>query len=80
SLANSPDPFEPVSYFSTLTTWQLLREYLVLRNREIHLPSLLTHPIIILLGADLTQSYSDFEKLLVTLIILAILTMFVGVI
>ncbi|MBB1279812.1 EAL domain-containing protein [Pseudoalteromonas sp. SR41-1] len=80
SLANRPEQFEPVSYFSTVTTSRFFGEYLVFRNREIDLPSLLTHPIIILLSADLTQSYSDFEKLLFTLIILAILTMFVGVI
>ena len=80
SLANRPEPFEPVNYFNTVTTSRFLGEYLVYRNRDINLPSLLTHPIIILLSADLTQSYSDFEKLLFTLIILAILTMFVGVI
>ncbi|MEL0640126.1 EAL domain-containing protein [Pseudoalteromonas aliena] len=80
SLVNRPEPFEPVSYFSTATTSRFLGEYPVYRNLDIELPSLLTHPIIILLSADLTQSYNDFEKLLFTLTILAILTIFVGVI
>lgn len=80
SLVKRPTPFEPVNYFNTLTTSRFFGEYLVYRNRDIDLPSLLSHPIVILLSADLTQSYSDFEKLFFTLMILAILTMFVGVI
>ncbi|MEL0646711.1 EAL domain-containing protein [Pseudoalteromonas agarivorans] len=80
SLAERPTPFEPVSYFNTVTTTRFFGEYLVYRNLDIELASLASHPIIILLSADLTQSYTDFEKLLFTLIILAILTMFIGVI
>ncbi|TMP07898.1 GGDEF domain-containing protein [Pseudoalteromonas sp. S3178] len=80
SLAERPTPFEPVSYFNTVTTTRFFGEYLVYRNLDIELASLASQPIIILLSADLTQSYKDFEKLLFTLIILAILTMFVGVI
>ncbi|MFL3653315.1 MAG: EAL domain-containing protein [Pseudoalteromonas sp.] len=80
SLAERPTPFEPVSYFNTVTTTRFFGEYLVYRNLDIELASLASHPVIILLSADLTQSYTDFEKLLFTLIILAILTMFIGVI
>ncbi|MDP2487242.1 bifunctional diguanylate cyclase/phosphodiesterase [Pseudoalteromonas marina] len=80
SLDERPTPFEPVGYFNSATTSRIFGEYPVYRNRDINLASLATHPIIILLSADLTQSYSDFEKLFFTLIILSILTMFVGVI
>jgi diguanylate cyclase (GGDEF)-like protein len=80
SLARRPDQFEPVSYFNTVTTSRFFGEYLVYRNRDINLPSLLSHPIIILLSADLTKSYSDFETLFLTLIILSVITMLVGVI
>ncbi|MBE0360619.1 bifunctional diguanylate cyclase/phosphodiesterase [Pseudoalteromonas aliena] len=80
SLVKRPEQFDPVNYFNTLTTSRFFSEYLVYRNRDINLPSLHSHPIIILLSADLTQSYSDFEKLFLTLMVLAILTLFVGVV
>ncbi|MBH0057850.1 EAL domain-containing protein [Pseudoalteromonas sp. SWXJZ94C] len=80
SLIKRPAQFDPVNYFNTATISRFFGEYQVYRNLDIELTSLVTHPIIILLSADLTQGYSDFEKLLFTLLILAILTMFVGVI
>ena len=79
SLVNRPDKFDPVRYFNTVTSSHLFGEHLIYRNRDISLPSLSSHPVIILLSANLTQSYNEFEKLFLTLIILAILTMFVGV-
>lgn len=80
SLKDRPASFDPVDYFNSLTTSRIFGEHLVYRNLDIKLPSLAAHPIIILLSADLTQSYSDFEKLFFTLMILSILTMLVGVI
>lgn len=80
SLLKRPEDFSPNEYFSSATTSRLFADYPVYKNRDITLPSLQGNVVTILLSADLTQSYSDFENLLFTLIILAILTMLVGVI
>lgn len=80
SLVSKPANFKPVSYFNSKTTTRFFADYLVYKNREIELSSLQAHPVIILLSADLTQSYRDFEQLLYMSIMLAILTLFIGVI
>ena len=80
SLLNRPEVFSPKNYFNTTTTTRLFGDYPVYKNQDIMLPSLQGDAVTILLSADLTQSYNDFENLLFTLIIMAILTMLVGVI
>ncbi|MBH0093706.1 bifunctional diguanylate cyclase/phosphodiesterase [Pseudoalteromonas sp. SCQQ13] len=80
SLVAPPANLQPVNYFNSKTTSRFFGDYLVYKNREIELPALQAHPVIILLSADLTQSYRDFEQLFITLIILAILTLIVGVV
>ena len=80
SLLERPSPFIPNEYFHNSTTKRIFGEQLVYRNRDVHLPSLDDHPVNVLLSADLTQSYSEFERLFYTLVILASLTIFIGVI
>lgn len=80
SLVAPPANFQPVDYFNSKTTSRFFGDYLVYKNRDIELPALQAHPVIILLSADLTQSYRDFEQLFFTLIILAILTLLVGIV
>ncbi|MGO2350612.1 EAL domain-containing protein [Pseudoalteromonas nigrifaciens] len=80
SLVAPPANFQPVNYFNSKTTSRFFGDYLVYKNREIELSALQAHPVIILLSADLTQSYRDFEQLFFTLIVLAILTLIVGVV
>ncbi|ALS31874.1 hypothetical protein PTRA_a0523 [Pseudoalteromonas translucida KMM 520] len=80
SLVAPPANFQPVNYFNSKTTSRFFGDYLVYKNREIELSALQAHPVIILLSADLTQGYRDFEQLFFTLIILAILTLIVGIV
>lgn len=80
SLSEAPKEFVPTNYFYTTTTMRVFGERLVYRNREVALPSLDTHPVTVLLSADLTQSYSEFERLFFTIIILAGVTIVIGVI
>ena len=79
SLLNRPIPFDPNNYFNTVTTQHIFGEQLVYRNRNVHLPSLDDHSVNLLLSADLRQSYIEFERLFYTLVILALLTIFIGV-
>ncbi|TMN73406.1 GGDEF domain-containing protein [Pseudoalteromonas sp. S1727] len=80
SLLERPTPFIPTEYFHNKTTQRIFGEQLVYSNRDVHLPSLNNHPVNVLLSADLTQSYSEFERLFYTLVILATITIFIGVI
>ncbi len=80
SLVSQPDNFQPIAYFTNKTTARFFAEYLTYENEQIALPSLQSHPITLLLSADLTSSYRDIEQLLLTLITLAVLTMLFGVI
>lgn len=80
SLESNKQDILPTEYFKQASTSRLFGELPVYRNRNIDLPSLSKHPVNILLSADLTQSYTDLEKLFLTVIVVAILTIFVGVV
>jgi len=80
SLLARPTPFIPTEYFHNKTTQRIFGEQLVYSNRDVYLPSLNNHPVNVLLSADLTQSYSEFERLFYTLLILATITIFIGII
>ncbi|OUS70838.1 GGDEF domain-containing protein [Pseudoalteromonas sp. A601] len=80
SLVSRPTPFVPNSYFHQATTSRLFGEQPIYRNRDLHLASLKKHPVNVLLSADLSQSYSEFERLFFTLIFLAFLTIVIGII
>ena len=72
--------FQPIEYFETKIIARFFAEYLAYENQQIALPSLQSHPVTLLLSADLTSSYRDIEQLLLTLVTLAVLTMLFGVI
>ena len=80
SLLERPVPFIPTEYFHKKTTSRIFGEQLVYRNRDLHLPSLELHPVNVMLSADLTQSYSEFERLFFTLILLAAVTIVIGIV
>jgi diguanylate cyclase (GGDEF)-like protein len=80
SAQQDDNHFQPTVFFNSATTARIFGEQLVYRNRNIDLPSLNGHPVNILLSADLTKSYDDVEQLFLTVIIMAILTIFIGVI
>ncbi|MCQ8879956.1 EAL domain-containing protein [Pseudoalteromonas shioyasakiensis] len=80
SLVSRPTPFVPNSYFHQATTSRIFGEQPIYRNRDLHLASLKEHPVSVLLSADLSQSYTEFEKLFFTLISLAALTIVIGII
>ncbi|MGI5310154.1 EAL domain-containing protein [Rheinheimera sp. WS51] len=80
SLVVQPINFRLINYFNSKTTRLFFGEYVVYKNREIKLSSLQNQSVIILLSADLTQSYQDFEQLIYLSIMLAIFTIFIGVV
>lgn len=80
SLVSRPTPFVPSSYFHQATTSRLFGEQPIYRNRDLHLASLKDHPVSVLLSADLSQSYTEFERLFFTLMFLAFLTIVIGII
>ncbi|KPH96549.1 diguanylate phosphodiesterase [Pseudoalteromonas porphyrae] len=79
SLLERPVPFIPTEYFHKKTTSRIFGEQLVYRNRDLSLPSLNQHSVNVMLSADLTQSYSEFERLFFTLMFLAAITIVIGI-
>ncbi|WP_405630708.1 EAL domain-containing protein [Pseudoalteromonas sp. Ld20] len=79
SLLERPVPFIPTEYFHKKTTSRIFGERLVYRNRDLSLPSLNQHSVNVMLSADLTQSYSEFERLFFTLMFLAAITIVIGI-
>ncbi|MEM5552069.1 EAL domain-containing protein [Pseudoalteromonas neustonica] len=79
SLLERPVPFIPTEYFHKKTTSRIFGEQLVYRNRDLSLPSLNQHSVSVMLSADLTQSYSEFERLFFTLMFLAAITIVIGI-
>lgn len=80
SLLSRPSPFSPNDYFYQATTSRIFGEQVIYRNRDLHLASLEGHSVNVLLSADLTQSYTEFERLFFTIILLAALTIIIGVV
>lgn len=80
SLLSRPSPFSPNDYFYQATTSRIFGEQVIYRNRNLHLASLEGHSVNVLLSADLTQSYTEFERLFFTIILLAALTIVIGVV
>lgn len=80
SLVSRPETFVPNSYFQQATTSRIFGEQPIYRNRDLDLPSLKKHPVNVLLSADLTQNYTEFERLFFSLIFLALITVVIGVI
>ena len=68
-----------LDHFNNKMTHRIFGEKPVYRNRIIQLPSLSGHQVTVLLSADLTLSYREFEQLFFTIIILAVITVFIGV-
>ncbi len=68
-----------LDHFNNKMTHSIFGEKPVYRNRIIQLPSLSGHQVTVLLSADLTLSYREFEQLFFTIIILAVITVFIGV-
>ncbi len=68
-----------LEHFNNKMTHRIFGEKPVYRNRLIQLPSLSGHQVTVLLSADLTLSYREFEQLFFTIIILAVITVFIGV-
>jgi diguanylate cyclase (GGDEF)-like protein len=68
-----------LEHFNNKMTHRIFGEKPVYRNRIIQLPSLSGHQVTVLLSADLTLSYREFEQLFFTIIILAVITVFIGV-
>ncbi|WP_404341215.1 EAL domain-containing protein [Pseudoalteromonas mariniglutinosa] len=66
-------------HFKEATTIRIFGEKAVYRNRIIELPSLIEHHVEVLLSADLTQSYSEFESLFFTIMVLAAITVVIGI-
>ncbi|NMR26246.1 EAL domain-containing protein [Pseudoalteromonas sp. NEC-BIFX-2020_015] len=79
SLLERPVTFIPTEYFHKKTTSRIFGEQLVYRNRDLSLPSLNQHSVNVMLSADLTQSYSEFERLFFTLMFLAAITIVIGI-
>lgn len=68
-----------LDHFNNKMTHRIFGEKPVYRNRIIQLPSLSGHQVTVLLSADLTLSYREFEQLFFTIIVLAVITVFIGV-
>ncbi|MFY8283334.1 EAL domain-containing protein [Pseudoalteromonas sp. SSMSWG5] len=79
SLAEQPKNNSVLAHFNTQTTQRIFGEKPVYRNRLVQLPSLPGHLVSVLLSADLTHSYREFEQLFFTIIILAAITVVIGV-
>lgn len=79
SLTNQPQSTSVLAHFNNETTQRIFGEKPVYRNRLVELPSLPGHLVSVLLSADLTQSYREFEQLFFTIIVLAAITVVIGV-
>lgn len=79
SLTKQPQSTSVLAHFNNETTQRIFGEKPVYRNRLVELPSLPGHLVSVLLSADLTQSYREFEQLFFTIIVLAAITVVIGV-
>ncbi|GKW52531.1 phosphodiesterase [Pseudoalteromonas sp. NCCP-2140] len=79
SLTKQPQSTSVLAHFNNETTQRIFGEKPVYRNRLVELPSLPGHLVSVLLSADLTQSYREFEQLFFTIIVLATITVVIGV-
>ncbi|URQ89840.1 EAL domain-containing protein [Pseudoalteromonas sp. SCSIO 43101] len=79
SLTKQPQTNSVLAHFNNETTQRIFGEKPVYRNRLVELPSLPGHIVSVLLSADLTQSYREFEQLFFTIIVLAAITVVIGV-
>jgi len=79
SLTKQPQSDSVLAHFNNKTTQRIFGEKPVYRNRLVELPSLPGHFVSVLLSADLTQSYREFEQLFFTIIVLAAITVVIGV-
>ena len=79
SLPKQPQSTSVLAHFNNETTQRIFGEKPVYRNRLVELPSLPGHLVSVLLSADLTQSYREFEQLFFTIIVLAAITVVIGV-
>lgn len=79
SLIEMPENNTVLLHFKAKKTQRLFGEKPVYRNRLVELPSASGHQVSVLLSADLTQSYREFEQLFFTIILLAAMTVVIGV-
>ena len=79
SLVDKPEDNAVLRHFENKSTQRIFGEKPVYRNRLVELPSVSGHKVSVLLSADLTRSYLEFEQLFFTIISLAAITVVIGV-
>ncbi|NUZ10723.1 EAL domain-containing protein [Pseudoalteromonas sp. McH1-7] len=66
------------AFLESQKTTRWLGEYAVYKSAEVNLPSLESNPISLVLSADLTTQYQEFDKMVFTIILLSTATILLG--
>ncbi|GEK11028.1 bifunctional diguanylate cyclase/phosphodiesterase [Pseudoalteromonas peptidolytica] len=66
------------AFLESQKTTRWIGEYAVYKSAEVNLPSLESNPISLVLSADLTTQYQEFDKMVFTIILLSTATILLG--
>ncbi|ODB37242.1 diguanylate phosphodiesterase [Pseudoalteromonas sp. BMB] len=66
------------TFLAAQKTTRWLSQYPVYESAEVSLPSLASNPVSLVLSADLTTQYQEFDKMVLTIILLSLGTILIG--